>query len=159
MPTPEHHETHQTTGAVHLTTPSHSTYLSSIRALVSALATEVGFTQDEVTKIEMAVDEACANVIKHAYAPDKQWCWQHREPEIRLTVHAEKDSLIVEINDHGQRFDLTSYRPMDIETRIHEMRTDGFGVAIMRQFMDELTYTSNNQTGNTLRLVKHLKKT
>jgi anti-sigma regulatory factor (Ser/Thr protein kinase) len=39
------------------------------------------------------------------------------------------------------------------------MKTNGYGVHIMRQFMDEVQYSSSDQTGNTLRLVKHLKKT
>ncbi len=144
--------------AVRLITPSHSGYLSSIRALVAVLASTVGFTSDETAQIEMAVDEACANVIKHAYAPHKHWLWQHREPEIRLAIFVERDRMIVEINDHGQRFDFAAYQPTDIGARLRELKTDGFGIAIMRQFMDEVTYHSDDETGNTLRLVKHLKK-
>ena len=38
------------------------------------------------------------------------------------------------------------------------MKTNGYGIAIMREFMDEVTYSSSDATGNTLRLVKYLKK-
>jgi serine/threonine-protein kinase RsbW len=125
---------------------------------VGDLARKVGFPEDEVAKVEISVDEACSNVVKHAYAPKKQWIWQHRHPEIRLDMHLESDRVIIEIHDHGQRFDFAAYRPDAIQDRIQDMKTSGYGVAIMRQFMDEVTYSSSDATGNTLRLVKYLKK-
>lgn len=139
-------------------TPGHGSYLSYIRTLIGDLARKVGFPEDEVAKIEMAVDEACSNVVKHAYSPKKKWCWQHRHPEIRLNVRVVTNQLIIEINDHGQNFDFSAYRPDSIDERLKEMRTDGYGISIMRKFMDEVAYSSNNTTGNTLRLVKYLQK-
>lgn len=139
--------------------PGHGSYLAQIRVIVGDLARKVGFDEDEAAKIEMAVDEACSNVVKHAYSHDKKWCWQHRDPEIRLDVRTEGSRLVIKINDHGQRFDFANYRPVDIEDRLREMKRDGYGIFIMRNFMDEVQYNSNDQTGNTLRMVKYLKKT
>ncbi len=141
-----------------LQSPSHESYLPRIRVIVGDLARKVGFDEDEATKIEMAVDEACSNIVKHAYSPDKEWCWQHLDPELRLEIRTEGGRLVVEINDHGQRFDFSSYRHVDIEDRLREMKHSGYGIFIMRNFMDEVQYTSNDQTGNTLRMVKYLKK-
>ena len=141
-----------------LQTPSHESYLPHIRVIVGDLARKVGFDENEAAKIEMAVDEACSNVVKHAYSPDKEWCWQHCDPEIRLDVRTEGSRLVIEINDHGQRFDFSNYRPVDIEDRLREMKRNGYGIFIMRNFMDEVQYNSNDQTGNTLRMVKYLKK-
>jgi serine/threonine-protein kinase RsbW len=139
-------------------TPGHGSSLGYIRSIVADLARKVGFPEHEVAKIEMAVDEACSNVVKHAYVPDKKWCWQHRDPEIRLDIRTEDGRLVIEINDHGQRFDFANYRPADIADRLKEMKTSGYGILIMRSFMDEVHYSSNDQTGNTLRLVKYLQK-
>jgi anti-sigma regulatory factor (Ser/Thr protein kinase) len=75
-----------------------------------------------------------------------------------MDVRAEKNSLVIEIHDHGQKFDFAGYRPDSIEDRIKKMMPHGYGVFIMRKFMDEVHYSSNDETGNTLRLVKHLKK-
>src|SRR5271156_3588665 len=148
----------ESTNQLLLQTPGHESYLAYIRTIVVDLARKVGFDESEVAKIEMAVDEACSNVVKHAYSPDKEWCWQHRDPEIRLDVRREGDHLIIEINDHGQRFDFANYRHADIEDRLREMKQGGYGLFIMRNFMDEVQYSSNDQTGNTLRMVKYLKK-
>ena len=147
----------KSTGRLEIHSPGEGSYLRYIRGIVADLARQVGFSESEVAKVEMAVDEACSNVLEHSYAPEKQWCWQHREPEIRLEVRTEAGRLIIEINDHGQGFDFSKYHPADIDQRIAEMATGGFGILIMRKFMDEVQYSSNDRTGNTLRLVKYLK--
>ena len=158
METPEKVRLKKSTSKLQLQTPSDGSYLAYIRGLVADLARKIGFPEEEVAKIEMAVDEACSNVVEHAYASKKEWCWQHRDPEIRMDVRAEKTSLVIEIHDHGQKFDFAGYRPDNIEDRIKKMMPHGYGVFIMRKFMDEVHYSSNDETGNTLRLVKHLKK-
>ncbi len=158
MPTPEQIRINKTTGKLTIQTPCDGFYLRHIRAIMSDLARQVGFPEHEITMIQMAVDEACANVVEHAYASDKQWCWQHRQPEIRMTIRTESGRLVIEVNDHGQRFDFTSYRPADVAANLDEMKPGGYGIPIMRRFMDEVQYSSNDHTGNTLRLVKYLKK-
>jgi anti-sigma regulatory factor (Ser/Thr protein kinase) len=50
--------------------PSQTDNLELIRDFVSKLASKVGFSEEDVGKIELAVDEACTNVIKHAYKKD-----------------------------------------------------------------------------------------
>src|SRR5437667_8134956 len=158
METPEKVRLKKSTSKLQLQTPSDGSYLAYIRGLVADLARKIGFPEEDVAKIEMAVDEACSNVVEHAYASKKEWYWQHRDPEIRMDVRAEKTSLVIEIHDHGQKFDFAGYRPDNIEDRIKKMMPHGNCVFIMRKFIGEGTYSYNDETGNTLRLVKHLKK-
>jgi len=149
----------KSTSSLWVRAPGHGSSLRPIRLVIADLARQVGFPEDEVAKIEMAVDEACSNVIEHAYESKRQWTWKHNNPEIRLYIRTEADRLIIQIHDNGKRFDFASYRPVNLMERIRAMRRGGYGIAIMRQFMDEVEYRSDERTGNTLRLVKHLKKT
>jgi serine/threonine-protein kinase RsbW len=158
MDNPDKVHLKKTTGKLQLEAPSHDSYLSYIRGLVADLARKVGFPEEEVAKIEMVVDEACSNVVRHAYRVKQEWCWQHRDPAIRLDVRIEGNRLIIEINDHGQRFNFDTYHPDDIDARLRAMKTHGYGIHIMRQFMDEVQFSSCVKNGNTLRLVKYLKK-
>ena len=158
MDHPDQDQLKKATGKLLIHTPGHGSYLTYIRTLIGDLARQVGFAEEEIAKIEMAVDEACSNVVEHAYSAKKEWRWKHRHPEIRLDVRVEDNCLIIEITDHGQQFDFTAYRPDNIEERLRQMETGGYGISIMRQFMDEVQYNSSNATGNTLRLVKYLKK-
>jgi serine/threonine-protein kinase RsbW len=159
MNLPDHLQRKESADELLLQAPGHESYLVYIRAIVADLAGKVGFDEHEIAKIEIAVDEACSNVVKHAYSANQEWCWRHRDPEIRLDVRTAGDCLVIEINDHGQRFDFANYRPTEIDSRLREMNPGGYGIPIMRRFMDEVQYSSNDQTGNTLRLVKYLKKT
>jgi serine/threonine-protein kinase RsbW len=158
MDTPKNAPRKGSPDKLHVEAPGHGSCLVQIRAIAVDLARKVGFDEHEIAKIEIAVDEACSNIVKHAYANDKEWSWRHRDPQIRLELRTEEGRLVIEINDHGQRFDFASYRPTDIDHRLREMNPGGYGIAIIRRFMDEVQYSSNDQTGNTLRLVKYLKK-
>lgn len=148
----------KSTSRLFVRAPGHGSSLRPIRVVITDLVRQVGFPEDEVAKIEMAVDEACSNVVEHAYGATRNWAWEHPDPEIRLTIHTDNNRLVIQINDNGKRFDFAAYRPGNILERIRAMRSGGYGIAIMRQFMDEVEYTSDDMTGNTLRLVKHLKK-
>ncbi len=148
----------KSTSRLFVRAPGHGSSLRPIRTIITDLARQVGFPEDEVAKIEMAVDEACANVVEHAYEAKRDWFWKRLNPEIRLTIHTEADRLVIQINDDGRRFDFASYRPVNLLERIRAMRSGGYGIAIMRQFMDEIEYKSDDETGNILRLVKYLKK-
>ena len=139
--------------------PCHGSYLGRIRNAVADLARKIGFNEDEIARIEIAVGEACSNILKHAYAPGKVWCRHSRDPQIRLDARNVDDQLVVELNDHGARFDFASYQPADIDRNLRKMDAGGYGISIIRQMMDEVQYSSNDQTGNTVRMVKYLKKT
>ncbi len=137
-------------------TPGHSCYLDQIRTVVCALARKMGFPEEEVAKIEIAVDEVCSNIIQHAYAAGVKWCWPDRPPEIRMNLRVEQNQLIIAINHHGASFDYAAYCPESIDARLQELHADGYGIFIIRKFMDEVGYTSSDTTGNTIRLIKYL---
>ena len=50
-----------------LVVPGETDYLHLIRDFVCAVARKMGFPDQRVGEIEIAVDEACANIIEHAY--------------------------------------------------------------------------------------------
>ena len=137
-------------------TPGHSCHLEQIRTLVCALTRKIGFPEDEVAKIEIAVDEVCSNIIQHAYAAGTKWCWPDRPPEIRMNLRVAQNQLIIAINHHGASFDYAACYPESIDVRLQELHANGYGIFIIWKFMDEVGYTSSDTTGNTIRLIKHL---
>ena len=54
-----------------LDVPSTTQNLAMIREFVNRVAAQAGLSEIEVGQLELAVDEACANVIEHAYGDDK----------------------------------------------------------------------------------------
>jgi serine/threonine-protein kinase RsbW len=159
MATPEEMPPMQSPNEVVLETSCQGNYLAEIRAFVANQARQTGFDEEEIAKIEVAVGEACSNIAKHAYAPDPTRPVRIRDPRIRLVVRGGPDRLVIELHDHGRRFDFANYRPTDIDRSLRDMDAGGYGIAIIRRFIDEVQYSSNDPAGNTLRMVKYLKKT
>lgn len=135
--------------------PSHPMVLSVVRRTVEQFATVVGFSDEDCRHIVLAVDEAVANVIRHAYH-------NRHDQEIELTCRRLRcetsagdvpDGLEFILVDHGQAADPEKLkgRPLD------EVRPGGLGMHFIRNFMDEVNYEPLPDR-NQLRLVKTLGK-
>ena len=53
-----------------LQVPSTTENLAMIREFAAHVGAQAGMDESAVSKLELAVDEACANVIEHAYGSD-----------------------------------------------------------------------------------------
>ena len=101
-----------------------------------------------VEQLKIAVDEACSNIIKHAYKGGK--CCP-----IDIDVESEKDRFTVKIRDSGCSFNPTEYQAPNIFDAAKSRRSGGFGVHIMRQFMDRVEYHTKGKV-NEVCLTKFL---
>jgi len=128
--------------------------LELARRFVADSARQHGFDQDDIDKITVAVDEACTNIIKHAYkkAPNK-------EIDIEVRVEEPQRSprkFMIIIEDHGAPFDTTTYHAPDLQKYFKEYRVGGLGIFLMNKLMDEVEYTTGPGKSNQIRLVKYL---
>jgi len=123
--------------------------LVDAREFVSAAAQELGFGDDDIGKIALAVDEACTNVIKHAYHFDGQ-------QYLTITVEAGKNSIEIRITDSGERFDPRELPAPDMKEYLKKFRKGGLGVYLMKKLMDEVEYQLLPGKKNEVRLVKYL---
>ncbi|MCR4439658.1 MAG: ATP-binding protein [bacterium] len=131
--------------------PSQTENLEIIRSFVGHIARRVGFDDEEATKIEMAVDEACSNVIKHAYERDA------RKP-IDMVIKIDYDKLTVIVTDHGKGFDPASIKMPDMKEYLAELRVGGLGIYLMRTLMDEVAYDIKPGVRNQVKMVKYFVK-
>ncbi len=116
-----------------LTIPSSTRYLEDVRRFIEQHATEANFPTKDVGELKIAVDEACANVIEHAYKGDQQH-------DIDVDVIVQPDRFTVRIRDRGESFDQSTYREPDIFDYSKSRKAGGFGVQIMRRLMDHVEY-------------------
>lgn len=151
---------------MHLKIPSNSVHLSMVRKIMADLSEKIGFSEEEVAKIQMAVEEACANIIKHAYNDKKSGqlkSYPARRKEdgnkpIELQMEISGDRFVVTIIDRGKVFDFNSYKPPALEEYLAMASPQGLGIRVIRTFMDEVNYNHEPGIGNVLRLTKHLPK-
>lgn len=131
--------------------PGQTDNLELIRIFVSAVADKVGFEADDVSKIELAVDEACANVIKHAYLKET------KEP-IDVVIEIDYKKLAIIITDHGKGFDVKKISKQDVKDYIAEMRVGGLGIYLMKALMDEVEFNSQPGVKTQVKMVKYFLK-
>ncbi len=99
-------------------------------------------------KIELAVEEALVNIIRHAYLgkPEK----------ITVGVSIDLNQVEIIIKDHGPPFNPLKTKLPDLEGNAEERAIGGLGIMIMRQNMDEVRYRREGKF-NVLTLVKTIR--
>jgi serine/threonine-protein kinase RsbW len=132
-----------------LTIESRTERLIAVREFVSEAARTLGFSDEDVSKIALAVDEACTNVIKHAYRYDPG-------RDITVTVGTAENAFEVAIRDHGVQFDPTGVQKPDMKEYLTNFRRGGLGVYLMRSLMDRVEYSIKPGERNEVRLIKLL---
>ena len=134
-----------------LKVPSATENLALIREFVGNVGSQAGLVDDDVAKLELAVDEAVANVIEHAHVHDS-----NKEVTVRATFDAA--TLRIEVVDEGEGFDPTAVPTTPVEQMVHDRRTGGLGLRVMRSLMDEVSYEIIPGERNRLRLLKRIQK-
>ncbi len=130
-----------------LTVASDLDNLARIAEFVTAAARTLGLDERQAFDVQMAADEACANVIEHAYGPGTPG-------EINIRVEVEGDDLVVTIRDHGRPFDPASIPEPDVRCALEDRSVGGLGLFFMRKLMDRLEFSCDPTTGNELRMYK-----
>lgn len=120
--------------------------LPHIASFVLAIAQDGGFQGFDLYQIETGVDEACSNIIEHAYCEECSGL-------IEIDCEVVEDRLIIVIKDHGLPFDPKKIQKPKITAKLKDRSGHGLGIYMMQQWMDEVEYTFLPGT-NILRLVK-----
>jgi len=141
----------KTTKSYLLKIPSQTDNLELIRNFINGVAKKVGFDSEESNKIELAVDEACTNVIEHAYQHDES-----KDIDIAIKIDYHKISVVV--TDRGKSFNMKEVELPDMESYLAELRVGGLGIYLMKTLMDEVDYHSKPGIKNEVRMVKYLLK-
>jgi serine/threonine-protein kinase RsbW len=131
------------------TIESRTEKLLEVREFVLQAARRAGFSEEEASKIVLAVDEACTNVIKHAYqfAPDRT---------IQIVIEPIKDRLQITVIDDGMAFNPSTAKLPDLKQQLTHYRRGGLGIYLMRTLMDKVEYKYAPGKKNEVRLTKYL---
>ncbi|MBE2220076.1 MAG: ATP-binding protein [Anaerolineae bacterium] len=131
---------------IRLTVPAQHKFLNVVGTCIRALITNESNVSDRDTliyNIELAVHEACANIVEHAYAG------LSGRIEVAFTLVEEPRRFIVELGDNGRSFDLSTVSAPDLT----KPQTGGYGLFLVHQLMDKVDYYPE-PGNNHWRLVK-----
>ena len=141
----------KSTAEYNLKIPSQTENLELIREFISNITTKVGFDSEDVNKIELAVDEACTNVIKHAYEKDEK-------QSIDIAIKIDYYKITIIITDRGKGFDTNKIKTPDMKEYLAEMRVGGLGIYLMYSLMDEIDFDIKPGIKNQVKMVKYFLK-
>jgi serine/threonine-protein kinase RsbW len=134
-----------------LSVPSETQNLAMIRDFVELAVRRTPIGGPDIEKLKLAVDEACANVMEHAYGKDAT-------KELTVRVSYDQAEVAVEVIDSGPAYDPTQFIPREL-TDLQAMKRDGgMGIRLMKMATDDLVWSSDGQGHNCLRLVKRISK-
>ncbi|GAB4469509.1 MAG: anti-sigma factor antagonist [Anaerolineae bacterium] len=120
--------------------------IPTIIDFVAEAAALAGLDENEAFHCQMAVDEACTNVIEHAYGGDDRG-------DITITCAVEPGICTIVIVDSGRAFDPSSVPEPRMAESLEELRPGGIGLHLMRKLMDDVSFEFADGK-NTLTMVK-----
>ncbi len=134
---------------MHLHIQSQTQKLNLVREFIAEAARESGFDDEATGKIMLAVDEACTNIIKHAYEYAG-----NRDIDVEVSTNGTRFEVIITHN--GKSFDPKGVKSPDMQEYFRKYQRGGLGIHLMRRLMDEVAYETLPDKRNVVRLIKLL---
>ncbi len=123
-----------------------ATELKRVRAYVAQATRQCGLADKLVNDLVIAVNEACMNIIEHAYKGDSSG-------EIVLEIHNNQGEIEFVLTDFAPPIDIDAIRARDLA----QLRPGGLGTHFMAELMDSCVYAhTSGRPGNVLRMRKRL---
>jgi serine/threonine-protein kinase RsbW len=125
--------------------------LNEFRSFIKEHCIDIPDMTDEILyDIQLAVDEACTNIISHGYAG--------LDPgSIIMDLEIEPDKIVVTLTDFGRSFEPSSAPVPDVNAPLEERELGGYGLFLIQQSMDDMNYQVT-EDGNKMILTKYLRK-
>lgn len=130
---------------VEMTFDSDPALLCIIRAAVSQMCQVAGFNKRTTSKIVLALDEACSNIIRHAYQKETK----HK---IKLFMKIDKEKIEFTLLDKGIPIDIGKIKSRELD----EIRPGGLGVYLIKTVMDFTDWSHDKASGNRLYMYKFI---
>lgn len=128
--------------------PARFDHLRAISVFVMDAIKESPFDERQRYAIDLAVDEACSNVIDHAYGGEDRG-------EIRILLDLNDKGLKITIQDDGAPFEPEDVAEPDLISPLETRCERGLGVFLIRKIMDEACWDFSIPGVNQLTLVKY----
>jgi len=124
--------------------------LRTISDFVREAGRRLRLSEDVSFDLELAVEEAAANIVRHAYGPD-------RAGDIEVVIETSGDALRIMLTDWGLPFHADpSY--LDVDVPLEARAKGGMGVLLIHGSMDSVTRQTASELGgpNVLTMVKNV---
>ncbi len=126
--------------------PARAAELKKIRDAIREAVEGCGCSAKSTADIVLAIDEACQNIIRHAYREDS-------DNVIEIEVEHRGDGLVFTLADQAPAIDPSLVKPRDLD----DIRPGGLGTHFISRVMDEVEFLRPaSGRGNLLRMVRRI---
>lgn len=116
---------------------------------VTRWAKMAGIDHTVLYEIQLAVDEACANVAEHAYEAECQG-------EMEISCYFAGQTLVIRVRDWGMGFDPAAVEKPDVKAPLEDRGLGGLGLFLVKKVMDGVEFSRDPQLGSELVMYKRL---
>jgi len=134
-----------TSETTELTLPSRIEAIDKAATTIAEFVTRSGISEEELFGIDMAVREAIANAVIHGNKLDETKL-------VEINVKSSLEYLEVSVHDQGQGFNPETISDPTKEENI--LKSSGRGIFFMRNFFDEVDWSTSPGGGTTVRMIK-----
>jgi len=126
--------------------PARAAELKGVRDAVREAVEGCGCSAKSTADIVLATDEACQNIIRHAYRGES-------DDVIEFEIEHRGDDLVFSLVDHAPAIDPSRVQPRDLD----DIRPGGLGTHFIRRVMDEVEFLRPaSGRGNLLKMVRRI---
>jgi len=129
-----------------LIVPARYDRIKQICSFVVDAANVAGLDESSTFQCQIAVDEACTNIIEHGYEGEDRG-------RIEVICNTDPGVLKIELLDQAPPFDPDKVPEPDLGAPLEEMKIGGLGIYFMKKMMDDVSFSRENGT-NRLALLK-----
>ena len=115
-------------------------FLPAVIAFMQDISARLGLPDRDTDRLELVVEEACMNVIEHAFDPDEEGYFD-------VVILRRPGQIVVAVEDQGLPFDFRKAEPAE---------KSGPGMLLMNAFTDELRFLNLGRRGKRVELIKNL---
>lgn len=109
--------------------------LELVNNYVNEKLVSAGFSEKQIMKVDIAVEEIFSNVVNYAYNP------QIGEAEINCNIQiGEKTTVVIEFSDCGKPYNPLEKQDPDITLSAEERDIGGLGIFMAKKIMDSMEY-------------------
>jgi len=120
--------------------PNNENLIPALLSYAAQVAGSIGFSPKDCNNIQLALEEACMDVIKNAFAPNEA-------AEIDIIFLHRLDGIEIHIHDMGLPYDPTA--------DLAEEDLDGLGSFLIKQMTDEYHFNNLGIKGKECVLIKY----
>jgi len=126
--------------------PARANELCQTRTVVRTALTNSGCCSATVEDVVLAIDEACQNIIRHAYCGET-------DEEIVLNIEQDGETLVISLRDYASEVSADCMKSRDLG----DIRPGGLGCHFIQEVMDEVSLSRPPEgSGNVLRMIKQM---